>query len=206
ILLDVISLYTEDYWNLIYSQEQEAILYQNLTDAYDEIKDILNVLKMREDLSNSEFVLRHRDEYGSVITDETTQVNEDYKRSMCDYSAQLKYQNFLHRLHLTKYLITKQANLNIPISKSKTDPKLDKEIEMAIYALHLKGTDPSCTVDYFHKLTDKLADHHGKYNPLYEFNKLVVPAMNELIEDHAHEKYKKKDKHMLLFSMLRLFR
>jgi hypothetical protein len=204
-LLDLIILYTEYHWKFIYSQQQQTILQQEITNANEEIKDILNVLSMCDDLSNSEFALRHRDEYGSVITAETTQVNEDYKQTMFDYYAQLKYQNFLHRYKLRSFLTPEETNLNIPIFKNNIDTSTGTDIEMVIFALQQDGINPNCTTAYFQELVSKLSNYHGKYDPLYEFNKIAVPKMNEFIEDHAHEKYKKKDKHLLLFSILRIF-
>ncbi|HMR18363.1 MAG TPA: hypothetical protein PKA53_03605 [Sphingobacterium sp.] len=204
-LLDLIALYTEYHWKFVYSQQQQTILQQDITNANEEIKDILNVLSMCEDLSNSEFTLRHRDEYGSVMTPETTQVNDEYKQTMFDYYAQLKYQNFLHRYKLSRLLTTEETNLNIPIFKNNIDVATGTDIEMVIFALQQNSINPSCTTAYFQELVSKLSNYHGKYDPLYEFNKIAVPKMNEFIEDHAHEKYKKKDKHLLLFSMLRIF-
>lgn len=86
--------------------------------------------------------------------------------------------------------------------------EFDKEISLLIDFMTFSGVTPSCTIDFFEKLVDNLVANmsfNPKLSPLYEFLKLVVPALNNFIRDHAHEKYKKKDKHFLIFSFLRLF-
>lgn len=209
-LFSIVILFKEDYWDKYFSNFEDFRNYQQESDCIEEVKDILNILKMRDDLPNSEFVLRRRDsKYGTVNIDETTQVNEVFKETMFEYYAQVKYQNFLHRFNLSRFLKPDEASLNIPISEYTNLPEFDRLVTDCSFILEFKGITPSCTTTYFQQLVDVLiqsTSFHGKLSPLYEFDKLVVKAMNAFIEDHSHEKLKKKDKHFLLFSMLRVFK
>ena len=208
-LFDIMALYKEDYWQSHYQNYDDFSSNPYIQDAIEEIKDVYNVLKMRDDLDKSEIVLRHKDKYGAVITDETTKVNDLYKQEVFDYYAQLKYQNFLHRFRLERFLTDAEKALNIPIKKTpNTIYEFDHEVSLKIGFMEFSGITPTCTTDFFEKLVTNLVDSmsfSAKLSPLYEFLKLVVPALNNFIHDHAHEKYRRKDKHFLLFSMLRLF-
>lgn len=208
-LFAITALYKEDYWNSTSVNQEDFCSNPFIQDAIEEIKDILNVLKMREDVSNSELVLRHKDKYGSVIVEETTKINDHYKKEMFDYYTQFKYQNFLHRFELTRFLTPEEKAMNIPIKETPNIiPEFDREISLQIGFLEFSNIKPNCTTEFFQLLVDTLVSNmsfDAKLSPLYEFDKMVIKALNSFIEDHAHEKYKKKDKHLLLFSMLRLF-
>ncbi|UXD69157.1 hypothetical protein MUK51_18430 [Sphingobacterium faecium] len=216
-LFSIMALYKEDYWQSYYENYDDFSLNPFIQNAIEEIKDILNVLKMRDDINGSEFVLRHREQqqvkdrviYQNVIREETTKVNDHYKKEIFDYYAQVKYQNFLHRFELTRFLTTEEEALKIPIKKApNTILEFDREISLQIGFLEFSNIKPSCTTDFFQLLVDTLVSNmsfDAKLSPLYEFNKFVVPALNNFIQDQAHEIYKKKDKHFLLFSILRLF-
>ncbi len=208
-LFHIMALYKEDYWLSYYENYDDFSSNPFIQEAIEEVRDVFNVLKMREDIIQSELVLRHKNKYGSVIIDETTKVNDIYKEDMFNYYAQYKYQNLLHRFKLTRFLTDEEKALNIPIKENpNTIWEFDKEISLQIDLMTLSGVTPGCTTDFFEKLVDNLVANMSfspKLSPLYEFLKLVVPALNNFINDHAHEKYKKKDKHFLLFSILRLF-
>lgn len=208
-LFAIMALYKEDYWNSTAVNHEDFSSNPFIQDAIEEIKDILNVLKMRDDVNNSELVLRHKDKYGSVIVEETTKINEHYKKEMFDYYTQFKYQNFLHRFELTRFLTSEERAMNIPIKETpNTILEFDREISLQIGFLEFSNIKPNCTTEFFQLLVDTLVSNmsfDAKLSPLYEFDKMVIKALNSLIEDHAHEKYKKKDKHLLLFSMLRIF-
>ncbi|WP_293928978.1 hypothetical protein [Sphingobacterium sp. UBA6320] len=208
-LFSITALYKEDYWQSYYENYDDFSSNPFIQEAIEEVRDIFNVLKMRKDILNSEIVLRHKDKYGAVITDETTKVNDLYKQEAFDYYTQLKYQNFLHRFRLERFLTDQEKALNIPIKKTpNTIYEFDHEISLKIGFMEFSGITPTCTTDFFEKLVTNLVDSmsfSAKLSPLYEFLKLVVPALNSFIHDHAHEKYKKKDKHFLIFSFLRLF-
>lgn len=208
-LFAIIALYKEDYWNSTAVNQEDFSSNPFIQDAIEEIKDILNVLKMRDDVNNSELVLRHKDKYGSVIVEETTKINDHYKKEMFDYYTQFKYQNFLHRFELTRFLTPEEKAMNIPIKETpNTILEFDREISLQIGFLEFAKIKPSCTTEFFQLLVDTLVSNmsfDAKLSPLYEFDKMVIRALNSFIEDHAHEKYKKKDKHLLLFSMLRIF-
>lgn len=208
-LFRITALYKEDYWQSYYQNYDDFSSNPFIQDAIEEIKDILNVLKMRDDIVNSEIVFRHKDKHGAVITEETTKVNDLYKEETFNYYAQVKYQNFLHRFQLTRFLTEEEKSLNIPIKKTpNTMWEFDKEIAIQIDYMEFFGNNPSCTTAFFEPLVTTLVESmsfSAKLSPLYEFLKLVVPALNNFIEDNAHEKYKKKEKHFLLFSILRVF-
>lgn len=208
-LFAIMALYKEDYWNSTTVNHEDFSSNPFIQDAIEEIKDILNVLKMRDDVNNSELVLRHKDKYGSVIVEETTKINDHYKKEMFDYYTQFKYQNFLHRFELTRFLTSEERAMNIPIKETpNTIPEFDREISLQIGFLEFAKIKPSCTTEFFQLLVDTLVSNmsfDAKLSPLYEFDKMVIKALNSFIEDHAHDKYKKKDKHLLLFSMLRIF-
>lgn len=208
-LFSIMALYKEDYWESYSANHEDFSSNPYIQDAIEEIKDILNVLKMSDDFNNSELVLRHKNEYGTVIVEETTKVNDHYKKEMFDYYAQFKYQNFLQRFELTRFLTAEERTLNIPIIKTPNIIlEFDREISLQIGFFEFAKIKPSCTTEFFQLLVDTLVNNmsfEAKLSPLYEFDKLVINALNSFIEDHAHQKYKKKDKHFLLFSMLRVF-
>src|SRR5690606_14966136 len=71
-----------------------------------------------------------------------------------------------------------------------------------------ESINPSFTSSYFDKLYNLVNDNthfNTRLTPQYEFLKILVPPLNRFIEDHAIENYRKKDKHMLIFSLLRSF-
>lgn len=218
-LFAIMALYKEDYWNSTAVNHEDFSSNPFIQRAIEEIKDILNILKMRDDINGSEFILRRKEKiqdknkkgvrYGNVIIEDTTKVNDHYKKEMFDYYAQFKYQNFLHRFELTRFLTPEEKALNIPIKQApNTIFEFDREISLQIGFLEFAKIKPSCTTEFFQLLVDTLVSNmsfDAKLSPLYEFDKMVIKALNSFIEDHAHEKYKKKDKHLLLFSMLRIF-
>lgn len=207
-LLNISALHIEDYWKKIYSRQEESNHFVEAIDGINEIEEILTILRMKEDIKNSEMVLRHRDKFGNVIVKETTRVDDVYTEPIFDHYIQIKYQNFLHRYGLKKHITPDEIALNIPIIESLQPKEFDEPIAYSAFILEIKKIYPSCTIEYFEELKRVVNNNievKPKTSPLYEFTKIMLPKLNEFIEDHAHKGYVKKQKHLLLFSILRIF-
>lgn len=207
-LFSLVILYKEDYGSL-FSSNEDFSENDYIRSLIDEIKDLYYLLIKRDNISITEILVRVKDKFGGVITNETARIPETYLEDVFDYYIQVRYQNFLHKFECSRFLTEEERSLNVPIKK---DPnkiiEFDREICIKIGNQEFLGVKPSCTSKYFENLIADLEDSFSfskKLSPMYEFLKLLVPNLNRFIQDHANEKYKKKNKYLLIFAMLRIF-
>jgi len=209
-IIDLIILYKVDYWYKMYSSYQEHISKEGFNEDIEEIHLLKQLIDKWENIQDVELYLRKKDSYGSVIVSETQNIRDEELRKILEPYIKSKYYNFIQEYSLTKYISDEQfkelALYKSDIKKKKT---LTWFVSEAIIILYIKeNITPSFTFSYFEKLYNLLNDNthfDTKLTPLYEFLKTLVPPLNRFIEDHAINNYKKKDKHMLIFSLLRSF-
>lgn len=152
----------------------------------------------------------YKGEYnGNVISSETQKITGSELIKVLEPYIKSNYYNFIQTYNLSKFVSKnelKEANsFKNDVQKKES---LTSFISEAISILYFDGIKPSFTFQYFdslYTLVSNKMQFDTRLNPIYQFAKIVVPALNRFIEDHAMENYRKKHKHMLLFSLLRSF-
>ncbi|WP_185216073.1 hypothetical protein [Sphingobacterium mizutaii] len=208
-LIDLFILYKVDYWNSYYSNYQEALNKEGFNEDIKEIAYLRQLFDKWENVSNVEISLRKKDEYGSVIISETQKIEDDELKLILEPYLKRKYFDFIKSYKFINEISIEERNESILYP----DPSISKEllisfISEAIAILYFDGIKPSFTFQYFDSLYTLVSNKtcfDARLNPIYQFAKIVVPALNRFIEDHAVDNYRKKHKHMLLFSLLGSF-
>lgn len=214
-LIDLFILYKVDYWNSYYSNYQEAIDKEDFNEDIEEILFLKQLLYKWENLDAVELYIRvkekdYKGEYnGNVISSETQKITGSELIKVLEPYIKSKYYNFIQTYNLSKFVSKyelKEANsFKNDVQKKES---LTSFISEAISILYFDGIKPSFTFQYFdslYTLVSNKTQFDARLNPIYQFVRIVVPALNRFIEDHAMENYRKKHKHMLLFSLLRSF-
>jgi hypothetical protein len=201
-------LYKADHWDkrlgLLYTRDRDLTLFEEI----EKITYLKQLLDKLENSEHSEMILRRKNEYGIVTTSESQKIPaEDFKIILLQYTER-KYHEFIHKYNAYGYLPLKDiSTIRNRISKlpQQEITKPNSDISFAITMLSAENINPFFTYNYFSKLESYLNNQIAskKEDPIYEFLKIAVPELNRAIEDNAHPKFKKKDKHLLLFSLLR---
>ncbi|MNK21491.1 hypothetical protein D3C87_397470 [compost metagenome] len=201
-------LYKADHWDkrlgLLYTRDSDLTLFEEI----EKITYLKQLLDKLENSENSEMILRRKDEYEIVITSESQKIPaEDFKPILLQY-AERKYYEFIHRYNAYGYLPLKDiSTIRNRISKlpQQEIAQSNSDISFAMNILSAQNINPFFTYYYFSRLESHLNSliASKKEDPIYEFLKIAAPELNRAIEDNAHPKFKKKDKHLLLFSLLR---
>jgi len=208
-ILDIFLLYKVDYWNSYYSQYHESISKAGFNEDIEEIAYLRKLLDKWENISNVEISLRKKDEYGSVIISETQKVIEEDLKLMLEPFIKRKYYDFINTYKLESE-ISIEEKLEYKQYPNQVNFKftLTSFISEAIAILNFEGIKPSISFEYFDSLYTMVHNNthfETRLKPTYDFLKVVVPALNRFLEDHAIKGFKKKHKHMLIFSLLRSF-
>lgn len=202
-------LYKADHWDKIFAQLHTR---NNGSTLFEEIEEITYLKQLLDKLVNpelSEIVLRKKEgKNGMVDPSESQKIPaEDFNLILLPY-AERKYHEFIHRYNAYGYLpLSDISTIRNSISKlpQQEIAQPNSDISFAIQILSAQNIPPFFTYNYFSKLENHLNNQIAskKEDPIYEFLKIVVPELNRAIEDNAHPKFKKKDKHLFLFSLLR---
>ncbi|WP_156305994.1 hypothetical protein [Sphingobacterium endophyticum] len=208
-LIDLFILFKVDYWNSYYSQYHESLSKSGFNEDIEEITYLRQLLDKWENISNVEISLRKKDEYGSVIISETQKVKDDILKLMLEPFIKRKYYDFINSYKLEGE-ISNEEKLESKLYSNEVTSKftLTSFISEAIAILNFEGIKPSMSFEYFDSLYTMVHNNthfETRLTPTYEFLKVVVPALNSFLEDHAIKGFKKKHKHMLIFSLLRSF-
>ena len=208
-LIDLFILYKVDYWNSYYSIYQEVINKEGFNEDIEEIVYLRQLFDKWEGISKVEISLRKKDEYGSVIISETLKIEDDELKLILEPYLKRKYFDFIKSYKLINVISIEEREESILYPEPTSSKELlTSFISEAIAILYFDGFKPSFTFQYFdslYTLVSNKTQFDARLNPIYQFAKIVVPALNRFIEDHAVDNYRKKHKHMLLFSLLRSF-
>ncbi|WP_159635662.1 hypothetical protein [Sphingobacterium composti Ten et al. 2007 non Yoo et al. 2007] len=208
-LVQLFVLYKADYWDDHLYKFEEHITKEGFNEDIDEVHTLKQLLDKWENLSNVEVSIRKKDKYGSVINSESQKVLDQDLELILNSYIKTKYYNFIKAYKLEKYIAKHEVNELKKYSQDvEKKESLTNYVSEAITILYFRDIKPSFTYSYFEELYEMIHNNthfDTRLTPTYEFLKIVVPALNRFIEDNAIEKYKKKDKHMLLFAMLRAF-
>lgn len=201
-------LYKADHWDKILGQLHTGDSDLTLFEEIEKITYLKQLLDKLENSEHSEMILRRKNEYGIVTTSESQKIpTEDFKLILLQY-AERKYHEFIHKYNAYGYLpLSDISTIRNSISKlpQQEIAQPNSDISFAINILSAQNINPFFTYNYFSKLENHLNSQIAskKEDPIYEFLKIAIPELNRAIEDNAHPKFKKKDKHLLLFSLLR---
>jgi len=209
LMRELIMLYITDQWHEVYSKMNTENTGTIVFYDAQNIKALRLTLEKLENIDKSEIFLRKKNKYGAVITSETQKLNNKELEMVLSLFAKQKYYEFIYEFNAFTHISAdhreeiKSSILNIPTyirSLASDDVAFTIDI---LSTLH--GIKPSFTSEYFKILEEKVNTLlvNNKIDPLYEFLKLLVPRLNKAIEENADTTYRKKDKHLLLFSLLR---
>jgi len=202
-------LYKADRWDkrlgLLHTRDSDLTLFEEI----EEITYLKQLLDKLENPELSEIVLWKKVSKNGVVDTSMSQKvpTKDFNLILLQY-AERKYHQFIHRYNAYGYLPLKDiSTIRNRISKlpQQEITKPNSDISFAIAMLSAENICPFFTFSYFSKLENYLNNQIAskKEDPIYEFLKIAVPELNRAIEDNAHPKFKKKDKHLLIFSLLR---
>lgn len=206
---ELIMLYTADQWHEVYSKMNTENTGTIVFYDAQNIKALRLTLEKLENIDKSEIFFRKKDANNNVMTSETQKLDDKELEMFLSLFAKQKYYEFIYGFNAFAHLPTderaeiKSNILNIPTyirSLSNDDVAFTIDI---LSTMH--DVKPSFTSGYFKILEDHVSSLlvNNKIDPLYEYLKLLVPRLNKAIEENADTTYRKKDKHLLLFSLLR---
>lgn len=202
-------LYKADHWDkklgLLHISKSQSTLLKEI----EKITYLKQLLDKLENPELSEIFLRKAKGKNEIVDTSSSQKipTEDFNLILLPYTEH-KYHEFVHKYDAYRYLPLKDiSTIRNSISKlpQQKITKPNSDISFAITMLSAENINPFFTYNYFSKLESYLNNQIAskKEDPIYEFLKIAVPELNRAIEDNAHPKFKKKDKHLLLFSLLR---
>ncbi|MHC8949616.1 hypothetical protein [Sphingobacterium hungaricum] len=204
--IELFALYKIDYWNNHYALYKEYIQGEEFSEPIEEVTELKDLLEFLENIEHSEIIIRLKDNWGNVQTDKTKKIAEHNKKVLLENYTRSLYNKWIAQYNLTENLTNEDVKQNVLSLKGNT---AIQPVSEAIAILQFKDVKPAFSYSYFEEL-EKLVTSNThfdkKLTPQYQFLKIAVPPLNKLIEDYSPDKYKKKDKHFLIFSILKIFR
>lgn len=209
-LQNIYLLHIHDYWHNFLEKSFHEQSYTDFERTLSELDELKLLIDKYENLNNVEVYIRKKDKNQNVIASDTQKMSGTELTDLLTPYIKLKVYKFVKKLGvencLKDELLEEFKSYNLPEEESDTFDYLELKNQISLLTLEDKKID--FTSEYFTELYDIMAsiiNKSGKIDPQYEFLKIVVPQLNKYIEDNAKPRFKKKDKHMLIFNLVRGF-